>query len=90
MVLNVVFKNQKPYGYFLETATFSNPRWNRLTPIKVGVPIQSFLANNKLRSIPPQSSLLRICGAELGAPDCVELSLENGVVTEVKYVCYTG
>jgi hypothetical protein len=92
MLLDVVFRNKKPYGYFLESATFSHSRWNQYTPIKVGTPIQPFLSKNKLSSVPPETTLVHICSSteEEGAPDCIDLSIKEGVIMEIKYECYTG
>ena len=90
MSVDVVFLTQKPYGYFLEGATFSHPRWNRLTPIKVGSSITDFLKKEKLPPVSPQSKRVRICGAAEGAPDCIELLITKDRITQVEYGCYTG
>lgn len=92
MVINVVFETKKPYKYFLESAIFSNSRWNQYTPIKVGAPIQSFLTKNKLGSISPHTTLIHICNSseENGAEDCIDVGIKEGIITEVKYECYTG
>lgn len=92
MVINVVFENKKPYKYFLESAIFSHSRWNQYTPIKVGTSIQPFLAKNNLDSIPPQTTLVHICNSSEndGAEDCIDLGIQEGIIKEVKYECYTG
>jgi hypothetical protein len=90
MFLGVVFSNYKPYDYFLGAATFSHSRWNHLTPIKVGTSVRAFLTKENMAGVTFQTTLVRICSASIGAPDCIELSLKEQVVTEVKYICYTG
>jgi len=92
MTLATVFGNKKPYEYFLESATFSHSRWNRYTPIKVGATIQPFLSKNKLSSVPAETTLVHICNSteEEGAADCIDLSIKEGVIMEIKYECYTG
>lgn len=92
MILNTVFENKKPNKRFLEFAIFSHSRWNRYTPIKIGTPIQSFLSKNKLDSVSPETKQVHICSSndEDGAPDCVDLFLQESVIMEIKYECYTG
>lgn len=92
MLLSVVFDNRKQKEFFIETATFTHSRWNRITPIKVGSKIQTFLSKHNLPSISEESTNVRLCSCseDEGAPDCIDLSIQNGTIMKVKYECYTG
>lgn len=92
MYLGVVFRNTKPYGNFLSAASFSNPRWNNLTPIKVDSSVLDLLAKENVSVKPAKNSPLYLCSVydSEGAPDCVKLSLKGHTITKVEYQCYTG
>jgi hypothetical protein len=91
MIAGVVFKNTKPYGMFLEGAIFSSPRWNYITPIKIGANANEVLRKFNLAEIPANSTAAKICSAvEFDAPDCIHLAIKGGLITSVQYVCYTG
>jgi hypothetical protein len=92
MYLGVVFRNTKPYGNFLNSASFSHPRWNNLTPIKVGSSVLDLLAKENISAKPAKNSSLYLCSVydSEGAPDCVKLTLKGNRIIKVEYQCYTG
>lgn len=90
MFLGVVIRNIKPYGSFLEAASFSNQRWNNLTPIKIGSSIFDLLAKEKISANPTYDSVVLLCGATMGAADCTRITLKKHVIIKVEYECYTG
>lgn len=88
--VHAVFGVKAPYkGSFIETAEFSDPKWNGLTGIKIGSPISELLAQAS-NSVKRKTSPLLFCGALEGAPDCAKVFSKRGLVTKVQYECYTG
>lgn len=92
MYLGVVMRNTKPYGSFLESASFSDPRWNNLTPIKIGSSVLDLFAKERISVKPEMNSPLYLCNVyDLeGAPDCVKLTITGNKIIRVEYQCYTG
>lgn len=92
MYLGVVFQNSQPHSSFLSAASFSHPRWNNLTPIKVGSSVLDLFMQENIPVKPTKDSPLYLCNVydSEGAPDCVKLTLEGHTITKVEYQCYTG
>ncbi len=90
MELGVVFVNTKPYGYFLEGAVISDKRWNNISPIKIGSSILDLFKKEGIATIPPRNSIISMCSSETGAPDCINISLKELIISKVEYECYTG
>lgn len=75
---------------FIEYASFSNSRWNKVFQIGVGSSILDYLKKEGVSKMPKNKTSVEICEADDGAPDCIKMRLKNYKIIQAEYECYTG
>ncbi len=90
MELALLLDNKNTTVSFIEGATFSTPRWNKVSPIAIGSSITDLFKKEGISKIPPKNSIVSACSSDEEATDCINLTLKNLIIIKAEYLCYTG
>jgi len=90
MVLVGIFDKKDSSVSFIELASFSSPRWNKISPIAIGSSIKDLFAKEGIAKVPKKNGIVYACSSEEGAPDCIKITLNKLIIAKTEYECYTG
>lgn len=90
MALSIIFHDKEASYSFIEGASFSHSRWNRISPIAIGSSITDLLKKEGISTPPPKNAIVSACSSDEGAPDCINITLKELIIIKTEYECYTG